>query len=101
MRRWPRPARTWTGPDGLIDGHDGEQVLTALVHDGVRSMICQARGGFAGDDDPQLQRPPPAAPEPAPRGRERRRVGPEQPAQQRHPQRDPAESRAAQGGPAL
>ena len=32
----------------------GEHALTNPVHDGARSLVCQARGGFAGDHDAQL-----------------------------------------------
>ena len=40
-------------PDGLIDGLPGEQVLTAVIVDGVTSVICQARGGV--DESPYLR----------------------------------------------
>ena len=40
-------------PDGLIDGQPGEQVVTAVVCDGVREAVCQALGGLA-EDDPRL-----------------------------------------------
>jgi hypothetical protein len=40
-------------PDGLIDGQPGEQVVTAVVVDGVLDVVCEARGGMA-DDDPLL-----------------------------------------------
>jgi hypothetical protein len=40
-------------PDGLIDGQDGEQAVTAVVVDGVRMQVCQALGGLA-DDDPRV-----------------------------------------------
>jgi hypothetical protein len=40
-------------PDGLIDGQPGEEVVTAVVTDGVLGAICQALGGLA-DDDPRL-----------------------------------------------
>lgn len=40
-------------PDGLIDGQDGEQVVTAVVVDGVLSLVCEALGGLA-SDDPRL-----------------------------------------------
>lgn len=40
-------------PDGLVDGQDGEQVVTAVVLDGVRQLVCEALGGLA-DDDPRL-----------------------------------------------
>ncbi len=36
-------------PDGLIDGQDGQQVVTAVVVDGVRQLICEAHGGLADD----------------------------------------------------
>ena len=41
-------------PDGLVDGQDGEQVVTAVVLDGVRQLVCEALGGLA-DDDPRLE----------------------------------------------
>ncbi len=37
-------------PDGLIDDQDAEQVLTAVLVDGVLSLTAQARGGYAHDD---------------------------------------------------
>ena len=37
-------------PDGLIDGQDGELVVTAVVTDGVRQLVCEALGGLADDD---------------------------------------------------
>lgn len=37
-------------PDGLIDGQDGELVVTAVVLDGVRQLVCEALGGLADDD---------------------------------------------------
>ncbi len=37
-------------PDGLIDGQPGEAVVTAVVVDGVRQLVCQAFGGLADDD---------------------------------------------------
>ena len=40
-------------PDGRIDGQDGEAVLTAVLLDGVRQLVCEALGGLA-DDDPRL-----------------------------------------------
>ncbi len=40
-------------PDGLIDGQDGEAAITAVVLDGVQSLVCQALGGVA-DDDPRV-----------------------------------------------
>jgi hypothetical protein len=40
-------------PDGLIDGQPGDEVVTAVVTDGVRGAVCQALGGLA-DDDPRL-----------------------------------------------
>ena len=42
-------------PDGLIDGQPGEQVVAAVVVDGVRIEVCQSLGGLA-DDDPRLDR---------------------------------------------
>ena len=41
-------------PDGLVDGQPAEPTIAAVVVDGVRSLVCQARGGMA-DDDPLLQ----------------------------------------------
>ena len=41
-------------PDGLIDGQPAEPTIRAVVVDGVRSLVCQARGGLA-DDDPLLR----------------------------------------------
>lgn len=41
--------------DGLIDGQSAEPALTGVIIDGVRSLICQARGGYASEDDPQLR----------------------------------------------
>jgi len=40
-------------PDALIDGQPGDEVLTAVVVDGVLDVVCEARGGLA-DDDPLL-----------------------------------------------
>lgn len=40
-------------PDGLIDGQPGEQVVTSVVVDGVRMVLCQALGGLD-EDDPRL-----------------------------------------------
>jgi len=40
-------------PDGLIDGQPGDEVVTAVVNDGVLGAVCQALGGLA-DDDPRL-----------------------------------------------
>ena len=37
-------------PDGLIDGQPGEEAVTAVVVDGVRSAVCQALGGLDDDD---------------------------------------------------
>jgi hypothetical protein len=42
-------------PDGHIDGQPAEEVLPAVVIDGVTSLVSQARGGVA-DDDPSLMR---------------------------------------------
>jgi hypothetical protein len=42
-------------PDGHIDGQPADEVLPAVVIDGVTSLVCQARGGVA-DDDPGLLR---------------------------------------------
>ena len=41
-------------PDGLIDGQDGEQAVTAVVLDGVSDAVFQAMGGL-GDDDPRVR----------------------------------------------
>ena len=38
-------------PDGLIDGQDGQQVLQAVLVDGIPQLICQALGGLADDDN--------------------------------------------------
>jgi hypothetical protein len=40
-------------PDGLIDGQDGGQVVTAVVIDGVLSLVCEAMGGLS-PDNPRL-----------------------------------------------
>ena len=40
-------------PDGLIDDQPAEQVLTAVIIDGVLMLVAQARGGFA-EHDPEL-----------------------------------------------
>jgi hypothetical protein len=40
-------------PSGLIDGLPAEDVLQAVIVDGVLGLICQARGGME-DDDPRL-----------------------------------------------
>jgi hypothetical protein len=42
-------------PDGLIDGQPGEQVIGAVVQDGVRSLVGESRGGLR-DEDPLLRR---------------------------------------------
>lgn len=39
-------------PDGRIDGMDGDAAVTAVVTDGVLSLVGQAMGGVA-DDDPR------------------------------------------------
>ena len=41
-------------PDGLIDGQPGEQVVTAVVLDGVSNAVLQALAGLA-DDDPRVE----------------------------------------------
>ena len=41
-------------PDGLLDGQPQQQVLEAVVVDGVLDTVCQARGGLA-DDDPEVR----------------------------------------------
>jgi hypothetical protein len=40
--------------DGRIDGQPGEQVVTAVVLDGVLSAVCQALGG-RDDQDPRVR----------------------------------------------
>jgi hypothetical protein len=40
-------------PDGLIDGQPGEQALLGVIGHGIRSLLCQARGGLD-DHDPLL-----------------------------------------------
>lgn len=40
-------------PDGLIDGQPGQDAVTAVVLDGVRSAVCQALGGLD-EDDPRV-----------------------------------------------
>lgn len=40
-------------PDGLIDGQPGTEVVTAVVVDGIRQLVCEARAGLA-DSDPLL-----------------------------------------------
>ena len=40
-------------PDGLIDDQPAEQVLGAVIVDGVLTLVAQARGGHA-DADPEL-----------------------------------------------
>ncbi|MCU1673200.1 MAG: hypothetical protein JWN77_1313, partial [Frankiales bacterium] len=42
-------------PDGLVDGQPGEQVVHALLVDGIPQLVGEARGGLA-DEDPVLQR---------------------------------------------
>ena len=42
--------------DGLIDGQPAEQLLAAVLVDGVRMVVAEARGGFPTEDDPVLQR---------------------------------------------
>ncbi len=42
-------------PHGQIDGQPSDEVLPAVVIDGVTSLVAQARGGLA-DDDPALIR---------------------------------------------
>ena len=37
-------------PDGLIDGQDAEQALLGVIGHGIRSIVCQAAGGLAEDD---------------------------------------------------
>ena len=41
-------------PDGQIDGQPAEQALHGVLVDGVRTLIAEARGGFAGETDPVL-----------------------------------------------
>lgn len=40
--------------DGLIDGQPGDEALYGVIVDGVRGQVCEARGGFAADDDLEL-----------------------------------------------
>jgi len=40
-------------PAGLIDGADGHEVITNVVVDGVRQLVCEAHAGLD-DDDPRL-----------------------------------------------
>lgn len=42
-------------PDGQIDGQPSDDVLPAVIVDGIVSLVGQARGGVA-DDDPALLR---------------------------------------------
>lgn len=42
-------------PDGSIDGQPSDDVLPAVIVDGIVSLVGQARGGLA-DDDPALLR---------------------------------------------
>jgi hypothetical protein len=42
-------------PDGVIDGQPAEQVLTAVLVDGVRQLVAEGYGGLA-DADPRLVR---------------------------------------------
>lgn len=37
-------------PDGMIDGQPGEQVLRAVIVDGVRLVVAEALGGLPDDD---------------------------------------------------
>jgi hypothetical protein len=37
-------------PDGLVDGQPGDQVVTAVITEGVLDAVCQALGGLAADD---------------------------------------------------
>jgi hypothetical protein len=37
-------------PDGLIDGQPGEQILPAVLIDGVRTLVAEAAGGLPDDD---------------------------------------------------
>jgi len=40
-------------PDGLIDGADGQAVITSVIVDGVRQLVCQAHAGLD-EHDPRL-----------------------------------------------
>ncbi len=40
-------------PDGLIDGQNGQQVVTAVIVDGIRQLVCEAHGGLE-EDSPLL-----------------------------------------------
>ena len=40
-------------PDGLIDGADGEAVITNVIVNGVRQVVCQAHAGLD-EHDPRL-----------------------------------------------
>lgn len=42
-------------PDGLVDGQPAEQVVGAVLVDGICQLVGEARGGLA-DDDPMLVR---------------------------------------------
>jgi hypothetical protein len=42
-------------PDGRIDGQPSDEVLPAVIVNGISSLVAQARGGVA-DDDPGLLR---------------------------------------------
>jgi hypothetical protein len=42
-------------PDGLIDGQPGDEVLPAVIVNGITQLVCEAKGGLA-DDDPRLVR---------------------------------------------
>ena len=41
-------------PDGRIDGQPAEQALQGVIVDAVRTLVAEARGGFAGETDPVL-----------------------------------------------
>ena len=43
-------------PDGLIDGQPAQQVLAAVLVDGVRMLVAECRGSFPTADDPVLVR---------------------------------------------
>src|SRR4051812_22020539 len=40
-------------PDGCIDGQPSEEVLPAVIVDGITQLVCQAKGGLP-EDDPRL-----------------------------------------------
>ena len=40
-------------PDGLIDGQDGDSVVSNVIVDGVPQLVCEAMGAVS-EDDPRL-----------------------------------------------